>query len=68
MKGERTMNGSVSAMTEFLGTMSEIATWIFGQVTTVGQTIMDTPYLLVTTGFLLVGGAIGIFGRLLSKN
>lgn len=62
------MNGSVSAMTEFLGTMSEIATWIFGQVTTVGQTIMDTPYLLVTTGFLLVGGAIGIFGRLLSKN
>ena len=63
------MNGSeVSAMTEFLGTMSEIATWIFGQVTTVGETIMETPYLLVTTGFLLVGGAIGIFGRLLSKN
>lgn len=62
------MGASENLMTEFLATMSEIATWIFGQVTVVGETIMETPYLLVTTGFLLVGGAIGIFGRLLSKN
>ncbi len=59
---------TTSAMTEFLGTMSEVATWLFGQVTTVGSTIMDTPYLLVGTGIFLVGGAIGIFGRLLSKH
>ena len=55
-------------MTSFLSTMSEIATWIWGQITTIGETIMGTPYLLVTTGFLLVGGAIGIFGRLLKKS
>lgn len=56
-----------TAMGTFLATMSEVATWIFGQVTTVGETIMDTPYLLVTTGVMLVGAAIGIFGRLLSR-
>lgn len=56
-----------TTMSGFLSTMSEVATWIFGQITTIGQTIMDTPFLLITTGFLLVGGAIGIFGRLLRK-
>lgn len=55
-------------MTGFLGTMTEVATWIFGQVTKVGETIMSTPYLLVGTGIFLIGGAIGIFGRLLSKH
>ncbi len=59
---------ATSAMTEFLSTMTEVATWLFGQVTTVGNTIMDTPYLLVGTGIFLVGGAIGIFGRLLTKH
>ena len=62
------MEGAASTMTEFLATMSEIATWVFGQVGTVGETIMNTPFLLVTTGVMLVGAAIGIFGRLLSKN
>lgn len=57
-----------STMTGFLGTMTEVATWIFGQVTKVGETIMSTPYLLVGTGIFLIGGAIGIFGRLLSKH
>ncbi len=55
-------------MTAFLSTMSEIATWIFGQITTIGSTIMATPFLLVTTGVMLVGAAIGIFGRLLHKS
>ena len=57
-----------TAMGGFLETMSEISTWIFGQIGTIGSTIMSTPFLLVTTGFLLVGGAIGIFGRLLKKS
>lgn len=56
-----------TAMGGFLSTMGEVATWIFGQVTTIGKTIMDTPFLLVTTGVMLVGAAIGIFGRLLHK-
>ena len=55
-------------MTAFLSTMSEIATWIFGQITTIGSTIMTTPFLLVTTGVMLVGAAIGVFGRLLHKS
>lgn len=55
-------------MTAFLSIMSEIATWIFGQVTTIGETIMGTPFLLVSTGVFLLGGAIGIFGRLLKKS
>lgn len=33
----------------------------------VANTIVNNPILLLTVGFLVVGGAIGIFGRLLSK-
>lgn len=55
-------------MGTFLSTMGEVATWIFGQITTIGSTIMNTPFLLVTTGVMLVGAAIGIFGRLLHKS
>ena len=55
-------------MSEFLSTMGEVASWIFGQITTIGSTIMATPFLLVTTGVMLVGAAIGIFGRLLHKS
>lgn len=55
-------------MTEFLSTMGEVASWIFGQITTIGSTIMATPFLLVTTGVMLVGASIGIFGRLLHKS
>lgn len=57
-----------TTLTGLLADASEIATWIFGQITTVGQTIASTPILMITMGFLLLGGAIGIFGRLLSKN
>lgn len=48
-----------------LGTIvSQVISWV-GDVAT---TIVSTPLLLLTTGFLVLGGAIGIFGRLLSKN
>lgn len=57
-----------TAMGGFLETMSEVATWIFGQIGTIGSTIMNTPFLLVSTGVFLLGGAIGIFGRLLHKS
>ncbi len=30
--------------------------------------VRESPILLLTTGFLVLGGAIGIFGRLLKKN
>ena len=57
-----------TAMGGFLATMSEVASWIFSQITTIGSTIMNTPFFLVTTGVMLGGAAIGIFGRLLSKS
>ena len=57
-----------TAMGTFLSTMGEVSTWIFGQITTIGSTIMATPFLLVTTGVMLVGAAIGVFGRLLHKS
>ena len=57
-----------SAMSGFLTTMSEVATWVFDQIGTIGTTIMETPFLLVTTGVMLVGAAVGIFGRLLVKH
>jgi hypothetical protein len=55
-------------MTDLITQLGEVVTAIFGWVGEVAETIVDTPILLVTTGFLVLGGAIGIFGRLLSKN
>lgn len=60
--------GDPTAMEALLTTLGSVVTSIFGWVTTIGTTIVDTPLLLLTTGFLVLGGAIGIFGRLLSKN
>lgn len=58
----------VNAMAELLSTLGTVATQIFTWVGTVASTIVSTPLLLLTTGFLVVGGAVGIFGRLLSRN
>lgn len=56
------------AMATFLSSISTIVTSIFTWVGTVCTTIVDTPLLLFTVGFLAVGGAIGIVGRLLARN
>lgn len=55
-------------MADLIASLSTVVTAIFGWVSTVASTIVSTPLLLITTGFLVLGGAIGIFGRLLSKN
>lgn len=55
-------------MSDLLATLSLVVTQIFTWVGTVASTIVSTPLLLLTTGFLVLGGTIGIFGRLLSKN
>lgn len=55
-------------MEALLTSLTSVVTSIFGWVGTVASTITSTPLLLLTTGFLVLGGAIGIFGRLLSKN
>lgn len=58
----------VSAMSEFLSDIGTIATNIFSTVGTVCSTIVGEPLLLLTVGFLFVGGAVGIVGRLLSRS
>ena len=55
-------------MTEMISSFAEIGTAIFSQVGTIASTIVETPLLLFTTGFLFIGGCIGIFGRLLSRH
>lgn len=58
----------VSAMTALLTDLGTVATQIFSQIATIATTIVGQPLLLFTVGFLFVGGCIGIFGRLLSRN
>jgi hypothetical protein len=57
-----------SPMASLISDLGTIVTAIMTHVGTVASTIVGTPLLLLTTGFLFLGGAIGIFGRLLSKN
>lgn len=66
MKGVAVM--AEGAMSSLLSDLATIVTQVMTWVGTIGTTIVSTPILLLTTGFLVLGGAIGIFGRLLSKN
>ena len=45
-----------------------VITATLGWVTDVTSTIMGSGFLFVTTGILLLGAAVGIMGRLLSRN
>lgn len=56
------------AMSAFLANIALIVTQILTWVGTVATTVTDSPLLLFTVGFLAIGGAIGIFGRMLSKS
>ena len=62
------MEGTVTTMEALITQFGTIATAIFGQVTEIASTIVETPLLLFPTGFLFLGGCVGIFGRLLSRN
>ena len=54
-------------MAEFLTDLGTIGTQALTMVGNVCNTIVDQPVLLLTMGFLFIGGVIGIFGRLLSR-
>lgn len=54
-------------MTSLLGDLGSVASSAITQVGTIASTITSTPLLLLTVGFLFLGGCIGIFGRLLSR-
>lgn len=55
-------------MSSLLSNLGLVFTQIFTWVQTVCATIVAEPILLLTVGFLVAGGVVGIFGRLLSRN
>lgn len=59
---------STSTMSTLLSELGSVVTQVLSWVGDVASTIVGTPILLLTTGFLVLGGAVGIFGRLLSKS
>lgn len=63
MEGE-----ALTGMAALLADLATVITSVMSNVSTIATTITSTPLLLLTTGFLFIGGCIGIFGRLLSKN
>lgn len=56
-----------NTMTALLSTLGDVVTAVLGYVGDICATIAAQPILLLTMGILLLGGAIGIFGRLLSR-
>ncbi len=54
-------------MSGLLTSLGEVFTAVIGHIATVCTTIVGQPLLLLTVGFLFIGGIIGIFGRLLSR-
>lgn len=54
-----------TAMGTFLAMIGEGATWVMNQATTIGQTIVSTPVLAIALVVPILGGAVGLFTRLL---
>lgn len=50
-------------LTELGSGVTQVLSW----VGTIGSQIVNTPLLLLGVVFFVLGGAIGIFGRLLSR-
>lgn len=55
------------AMSTLITDLSTVVTGVLGWVGDAVDTIVGEPYLLLTTGVLMLGAAIGIIGRLLSR-
>ena len=54
-------------MEALLGQLVLVSTQVLDIVAKVCTTIVAQPFLLLTTGILLLGGAVGVVGRLLSR-
>lgn len=54
-------------MTQLLQSLGEVVTKALSWVTESVSTITSNPFILMTAGFLVLGGAVGILGRLLSR-
>lgn len=56
-----------NTMATLLADCGTVATKVLSAVGEVCTVIVDEPLLLMTVGFLFIGGVIGIVGRLLSR-
>lgn len=54
-------------MATLLEQVGNVVTETLGWVEEAVETIVGSPFLLLTTGILVLGGAVGILGRLLSR-
>lgn len=54
-------------MATLLADLVDVGGEVLTYVGSVCTTIVNQPLLLLTVGFLFVGGCVGIFGRLLSR-
>lgn len=68
MKGGILTTPDPNTMATLLADLGTVATQVLTMVGNIANKIVDTPLLLMTTGFLFIGGCIGIFSRLLSRN
>lgn len=55
-------------MAALLTELGSVVTAVFGYVGNVATTIVGSPLLLLTSGIMLAGAAVGIFGRFLSRS
>lgn len=61
------MTATTNTMANLLSSLGSVVTAVLGYVGDICEVIVAQPVLLLTMGILLLGGAIGIFGRLLSR-
>lgn len=61
------MTPEANTMATLLADLGSVATKSLSMVGDIADCIVDTPLLLLTVGFLFIGGCIGIFGRMLSR-
>lgn len=62
------LEATVPTMQTLLGDMTTVGEKSLDVVGKVVNTIVSNPLLLMTTGILFLGAAVGILGRLLSKS
>lgn len=60
--------GTTTSLSSFLADLTTIATSVLGFVGNVTSAIIGDPFLLFTVGILFLGAAVGVMGRLLSRN
>lgn len=61
------MDGEVT-MSTLITDLGSVASGVLTQVGAVTTTIVGDPFLLLTTGILFLGAAVGIVGRILSRS